>query len=101
MGHNFSILTDRKSKNAPAAQKFYLYISMIWQNRCDVKITHLNPFGVHPTTLIEHEKFKDPYISLKKDSYDYMVCGTQNNRLELTVSMQKSVLKNMHRVLRY
>ena len=63
--------------------------------------THLNPFGVHPTALIEHEKFKDPYISPKKDSYDYRVLGTQNNRLELTVSMQKSVLKNMHRVLKY
>ena len=37
MGHNFSILTDRKSKNAPATQKFYLYFSMIWQNSCDVK----------------------------------------------------------------
>ena len=32
MEHNFSILTDRKSKNAPATQEFLLYLSMIWQN---------------------------------------------------------------------
>ena len=37
MGHNFGILSDRKSKNDPATQKFSLYFSMIWQNRCDVK----------------------------------------------------------------
>ena len=37
MEHNFSILTDRKSKNAPATQELYLYLSMIWQNSCYVK----------------------------------------------------------------
>ena len=37
MGHNFSILTDRRTKNAPATQKFNLYFSLIWQNICDVK----------------------------------------------------------------
>ena len=35
--HPFSISTYRKSKNAPATQKFYMYFSMIWQNSCDVK----------------------------------------------------------------
>ena len=37
MSHPFSILTYRKSKNAPATQKFYMYFGMIWQNSCDVK----------------------------------------------------------------
>ena len=36
------------------------------------------------------------------DNYsEYMVHGTQNDRLEPSVSTQKSVLKNIHRVLRY
>ena len=46
-------------------------------------------------------KFQDPIISPKKNSSDYRVHGTQNDRLEPTVSTQKSVLKNMQRVLRY
>ena len=46
-------------------------------------------------------KFQDPIISPKKNSSDYRVHGTQNDRLEPTVSTQKSVLKNMHRVQRY
>ena len=46
-------------------------------------------------------KFQDPFISPKKNSSDYRVYGSQNNRLEPRVSTQKSVLKNMHRVLRY
>ena len=46
-------------------------------------------------------KFQDPIISPKKNSSDYRVHGTQNDRLELTVSTQKLVLKNMHRVRRY
>ena len=46
-------------------------------------------------------KFQDPFISPKKNSSDYGVYGTQNNRLEPRVSTQKLVLKNMHRVLRY
>ena len=46
-------------------------------------------------------KFRDPYISPKKNSSDYGVYGIQNDRLEPTVSTQKSVLKNMHRVPRY
>ena len=36
----------------------------------------------------------------KKKFYVYRVHYTQNNRLELTVSTQKSVLKNIHRVPR-
>ena len=46
-------------------------------------------------------KFQDPFISPKKNSSDYRVYGTQNDRLEPRVSTQKSVLKNMHRVQRY
>ena len=33
--------------------------------------------------------------------FDYRGHGTKNDRLEPSVSMQKSVLKNIHRVLRY
>ena len=68
---------------------------------CDEILINLNPFGVYPTALIAHEKLQDPYISPKKNSSDYRVHGTQNDRLESRVSMQKSVWKNMHRVLRY
>ena len=41
-----------------------------------------------------------PFITQKKFRAVYRVHGTQNDGLELTVSMQKSVLKNLHRVLR-
>ena len=68
---------------------------------CDEILINWNPFGVYPTALIAHEKLQDPYISPKKNSSDYRVHGTQNDRLESRVSMQKSVCKNMHRVLRY
>ena len=68
---------------------------------CDEILMNWNPFGVYPTALIAHVKLQDPYISPKKNSSDYRVHGTQNDRLESRVSMQKSVCKNMHRVLRY
>ena len=42
-----------------------------------------------------------PLYKWKKNCSDYGVHGIQIDRLELTVSTQKSVLKNMHRVLRY
>ena len=42
-----------------------------------------------------------PFITQKKIRSVYKVHGTQNNRLELTVSTQQSVLKNLHRVPRY
>ena len=44
---------------------------------------------------------KGPFITQTKIYSVYRVHGTQNDRLELTVSTQKSVLKNMHRVLKY
>ena len=40
-------------------------------------------------------------LKVKKNHTDYRVHGIQIDRLELTVSMQKSVLKYMHRVLIY
>ena len=43
----------------------------------------------------------DPFISQKKNGSVYELHGTQNNRLELTVSTQKTVLKKTHRVPRY
>ena len=46
-------------------------------------------------------KLTAPFRTKKKKSSDYRVHGIQNDRLELTVSTQKTVLKNMHRVLRY
>ena len=47
------------------------------------------------------QKGSDPFISEKKNRLDYRVHGIQNDRLGLTVSTQKSVLKTMHRVPRY
>ena len=47
-----------------------------------------------------HWKFQDPLIKVKKKS-DYRVHYTQNDRLKLTVSTQKLVLKNMHQFPRY
>ena len=46
-------------------------------------------------------KFLCPFISEKKNCLDYRVHGIQNDRLNLTVSTQKLVLENMHRVPRY
>ena len=40
-------------------------------------------------------------LSVKKKCSDYRIHGIQIDRLGLTVSTQKSVLKNMHRVPRY
>ena len=42
-----------------------------------------------------------PFISRKKNCSDYRLHGTQNDRLILTVSTHKSVLKNMPWVPRY
>ena len=42
-----------------------------------------------------------PLYNSKKIRSVYKVYGTQNDRLKLTVSTQKSVLKNMQRVPRY
>ena len=42
-----------------------------------------------------------PFITQKKFCYVYRVHGTQNDQLELMVSTQKLVLKNIHRVPRY
>ena len=47
------------------------------------------------------EDLANPFIIQKYFFHVYRVHGTQNDRLELTVSTQKSVLKNMHRVPRY
>ena len=47
------------------------------------------------------KKFLHPFIGQKNNSSDYRLHGTQNDRLEPTVSTQKSLLKNMHWVLRY
>ena len=46
-------------------------------------------------------KFLGPLYKWKKNRSDYKVHGIQIDRLNPTVSMQKSVLKNMHRVPRY
>ena len=43
----------------------------------------------------------DPLKGEKKNCSDYGVHGIQIDRLGLTISTQKSVLKNMHRVPRY
>ena len=43
----------------------------------------------------------EPLKGEKKNCSDYVVHGIQIDRFGLTVSMQKSVLKNMHRVPRY
>ena len=42
-----------------------------------------------------------PLSKWKKNCSDYRVDGIQTDRLGLTVSTQKSVLKNMHQVPRY
>ena len=45
--------------------------------------------------------FLDPFITQKKICSVYGLHGTQNDRLELTVSTQKTVSKKTHRVPRY
>ena len=44
MGHNFSILTDKKSKSDPATQKFYLYLSLMSKHETTPLLT-LNCLG--------------------------------------------------------
>ena len=46
-------------------------------------------------------KFLWPLYKWKKNRSDYRVHGIQNDRLNLTISTQKSVLKNTHRVPSY
>ena len=46
------------------------------------------------------KKILDPFIGQKNNSSDYRLHDTQNDRLDPTVSTQKSVLKKMYRVLR-
>ena len=46
-------------------------------------------------------KFQDPLYSRKKSFSIYRVHYIQNDRLELTISTQKLVLKNMRRGLKY
>ena len=62
----------------------------------------LNHFVVGKSRTWPPLKVIAPFNTRKKKIRSvYKVYGTQNDRLELTVSTQKSVLKNMHRVLRY
>ena len=61
----------------------------------------LNHFMVGKSRTWHPLKVIAPFITRKKIRSVYKVYGTQNDRLELTVSTQKSVLKNMHRVPRY
>ena len=46
-------------------------------------------------------KFLRTFYNSKNVCLVYRIYGTQNNQLELTVSAQKSVLKNMHWLLTY
>ena len=50
---------------------------------------------------ISRQNGSDPFISEKKNCSDYRIHGIQIDQLELTISMQKSVLKYMHGVPRY
>ena len=51
--------------------------------------------------LASQLKIPGPHYKSKKNSSDYRLLGTQNDRLKPTVSTQTSVLKNMYLVLRY
>ena len=46
-------------------------------------------------------KLHEPSLKVKKSYSIYRVHGTQNDRFELTISMQNTVLKNMHRIMRW
>ena len=61
----------------------------------------LNCFVVGKSRTLPPLILTAPFITQKKIHSVYKVYGTQNDRLKLTVSTQKSVLKNMQRVLRY
>ena len=58
-------------------------------------------FGMFQTHHKFVEGWRGPLYRSKKSFSVYRVHGIQNNRLELTVSTQQSVLKNMHQVLSY
>ena len=68
------------------------------QSMGNISDFHFEPSDLH---FFQFFKFQNPFISPKKNSFDYWVYGTQNDRLEPRVSTQKSGLKNMHWVPRY
>ena len=61
----------------------------------------IESLGICKLSLWHPSKWCWPLYKWKKNPSDYRVHGIQTDRLGLTVSTQKSVLKNMHRVLRY
>ena len=66
-----------------------------------LKKWHCHAFHSFVHLFICAQNGSDPFIGEKKNCSDYRVHGIQIDWLRLTVSMQKSVLKNMHRVPRY
>ena len=83
-----------KYVKGPYEIKLYYYIKKQDPNRKIGFLIFYLPFS-------SLKKFLDPFIGQKYNSSAYRLHGTQNDRLELTVSTQKSDLKNMQRVPRY
>ena len=65
------------------------------QQTCDAGFDICNYSGTIKNGFPHYER------PTKKDYSEYRVHGTQSNRHEPSVSTQKSVLKNIHGVLRY
>ena len=77
---------------SPASIEIYIRVSLF---------SKIRVFLLHLPLENLYYKWIWPLYRWKKICSDYRVHGIQIDRLRLTVSMQKSVLKNMHRVPRY
>ena len=93
--HSHDWLQDLKLAGSPATRLPYFFYPCSWKflGVWDDILINLKQFGVFPTALIVHENFQDSLISPHKNSLDDRVHGTQNHRLELTVSTQKGFEK--------
>ena len=101
---NEVISNDTASLGFP---KIYLFCqkntalpSWVTMGLCELTMINFKFFWLMATALSWPTKWLWPLYKWKKNCLDYRVHGIQIDRLGLTVSMQKSVLKNRHRVPR-
>ena len=96
----FSLLLHYSEKLKNAKSNYgYSYLIAPWYIKTEK--TWFFKFRVFLAWGVAALNFSAPLKVREKNRSDYRVHGIQNDRLNLMVSMLKSVLKNMHRVPRY
>ena len=88
-------LIRAKSKSEMALYIFWLHLTILRGEKRFRALTTREVLVLAPFDIAS------PLFNSKKNCSVYKVHGTQNDRLGLGVSTQKSVLKNMERVPRY